>query len=139
MEGLIQFCKCLSEPLAVRIVVLLLHDELKINQLQRILEAKRSTINLHLIKLRECNVVVTEMDGRWLRFRLNPDLKEFIHRVVETYRDDLSWDPKVTEDLARLERERYVSSIQLAPLRVIQGEASGEEALAASGDEGRSD
>jgi DNA-binding transcriptional ArsR family regulator len=123
MEGLIQFCKCLSEPLAVRIVVLLLREELKINQLERILIAKRSTVNLHLTKLRACNVLMTEMDGRWLRFRINPDLKPFIEQVVAAYADDLGWDPDVTEDMVRLDRERFVAGTQLTPLRVVQTDA----------------
>lgn len=114
MHGLIRFCKCLSDPTAVRIVVLLLQNDLKINQIQRILQLNRSTINAHLTKLRDCNVVDEEQEGRWLRFRIHPESRAFVESMIREYENDLTWDPRISEDRIRLERERSI--LELLPL-----------------------
>jgi DNA-binding transcriptional ArsR family regulator len=108
MKGMIQLCKCLSEPIAVRVVMLLLQGELRMNQIERILLTNRSTINLHLTKLRDCNLVLAEQEGRWLRFRINDEARPLLESIVAQYESDISWDPRVTEDLVRLQREKWI-------------------------------
>lgn len=110
MESFIQVCQCLSDPKSVRIVLLLLESDLKINQLERATNLSRRVIDTRLVKMHSCNVVSSEMDGRWIRWCLTAEAREMVKLIVANHVVELEWDPDVTADRIRLARELQLDS-----------------------------
>jgi len=95
----------MSDPVSVRIVNILLYKDLKINQIQRITQEGRRTIDARLAKMRECNILTSEQDGRWLRWSLTDNGRAIARSLIEPHRESVEWDPQVTADMERLKRE----------------------------------
>lgn len=55
--------------------------------------------------MHSCNVVSSEMDGRWIRWSLTAEAREMVKLVVANHVVELEWDPDVTADRIRLNRE----------------------------------
>lgn len=104
MHQLIQFAKCMSDPVAVRVVVLLQSNDLTMPELQRVLELPRGRVDDRLSKLRQVGVVDADHDGRWLRFRINPGARSMISALLDKFEHEVMWHESVTDDQARLER-----------------------------------
>jgi DNA-binding transcriptional ArsR family regulator len=108
MQRLVQFGKCLSDPLIVRILLVLVGRDLKMFQLEQVLQQSRPALDVRLNRMRQCGLVDTEPDGRWLRFHLAERHRDLVRQLLHEYEDELQWDLDVTLDAKRL---RELSSI----------------------------
>lgn len=62
--------KALSEPLRIKIVLLLRDSERSVGELVELLSAPQSTVSRHLTVLRAANLVATRRDGSSVYYRL---------------------------------------------------------------------
>ncbi len=71
----------LSEPLRIRILELLRHQELCVCEIGEQLEVAQSKLSFHLKTLKEAGLVRSRHEGRWIYYSLN--LAQFV--VLEQY------------------------------------------------------
>jgi DNA-binding transcriptional ArsR family regulator len=73
-----QFCaerlKALGDPLRLRIVDALRQGELAVGDLAELLEAEFVTVSHHLQILKHAQLVETRREGRFIYYKLTPDL-----------------------------------------------------------------
>jgi len=96
--------KVLSDPTRVRLLALLLHEELSVAELQEILSMAQSRISSQLALLRQAGLVTDRRDGRKafysMRALLDPNQRLLISAACAAVADL----PEPTEDRANLER-----------------------------------
>ncbi|MEB3883747.1 metalloregulator ArsR/SmtB family transcription factor [Lyngbya sp. CCY1209] len=61
----------LSEPLRIRVLELLRHQELCVCELCETLQVSQSKLSFHLKTLKEAGLVTARQEGRWMYYRLN--------------------------------------------------------------------
>lgn len=71
----------LSDPLRVKVLDLLRHQELCVCDLCEILEVSQSKLSFHLKTLKEAQLLQARQEGRWIYYSLN--LPQFV--VLEQY------------------------------------------------------
>ena len=77
------FFEALSDPIRRRILVLLLiHDERCVCDLNAALDAPQPKVSRHLGVMREAGLVLTRREGVWMHYRLHPDLPAWAVRVL---------------------------------------------------------
>jgi len=103
MKGLIKFSRALSDPISVRICILLTAESLTIGELQAILSLSRSMVNERLTRLREAGIVESYRNGRWISFTLTEASHEIISLLLQIFAEELSWHDAVTADRHALE------------------------------------
>ena len=77
METISQFFKALSEPVRLRILLLLLDGERCVCDLMAVLELPQSTISRHLAYLKNAGWVDGERRGVWMYYRLTEKPNRF--------------------------------------------------------------
>ncbi len=96
--------KVLSDPTRVRLLALLLHEELSVAELQEILAMAQSRISSQLALLRQADLVVDRRDGRKAFYSIQPGLDPGQHLLVSTACSAVAGLPELAEDRANLER-----------------------------------
>lgn len=89
--------RILSEPVRLRITVLLLDRELCVCDLMEVLQLPQSTISRHMARMKAAAMVRDRRDGKWVHYQLtvNPlltELKGLLHRFCtaeEPHKSDL--------------------------------------------------
>ena len=66
--------KALSEPLRLRIVDILRHGEMTVGDIAEFLEVEIVTVSHHLKILKNAHLVKVKREGRFMIYRLSPDL-----------------------------------------------------------------
>ncbi len=66
--------KALSDPHRLRIVAALRHGELTVSDITELLEAEMVTVSHHLKILKHADLVEVRREGRFMYYRLHPDL-----------------------------------------------------------------
>jgi ArsR family transcriptional regulator len=73
----------LANVARVRCLLLLLeHGELCVCELTHVLGAAQPNISRHLGHLREAGLVIDRRVGQWIHYRINPDLPDWVHRIL---------------------------------------------------------
>jgi len=97
--------KALSEPIRLRIAVLLTRGELCVCDLIAVLHLPQSTVSRHMSRLRQAGLVQDRRNGKWVYYRLTVGdsmIESGVRQVVE----GLINDPPHRDDLARLAEHR---------------------------------
>jgi ArsR family transcriptional regulator len=81
LNSLLACFHALSDPLRLKIVELLLSQELCVCELCEQLLVKQSKLSFHLKILKEAGLLYSRQEGRWMYYRLN--LAQFV--VLEQY------------------------------------------------------
>lgn len=105
MEKIVQLGKCLSDPFSIRILNLLLEDDLEMSQLQRIVVADRQKVDVRLSRMRELKLVTIERSGRFLVFRVQADVRPMLKDLFLHLDANYEWHEDLTRDLFRLRGE----------------------------------
>ena len=78
-----QFTRALADPTRLRMVVLLSNNtELCVCGLNKTLELPQPKISRHLAILRESGVFLDRRAGKWIHYRLHPDLPAWALNAV---------------------------------------------------------
>jgi len=96
--------KVLSDPTRVRLLALLLNEELSVAELQEILGMAQSRISSQLALLRQANLVTDRRDGRKAFYSLRAQLDSNQRLLIGTACAAVAELPELTEDRANLER-----------------------------------
>jgi ArsR family transcriptional regulator len=96
--------KVLSDPTRVRLLALLLHEELSVAELQEILGMAQSRISSQLALLRQAGLVTDRRDGRKAFYSMRALLDANQRLLVSTACASVAELPEPTEDRANLER-----------------------------------
>jgi ArsR family transcriptional regulator len=96
--------KVLSDPTRVRLLALLLHEELSVAELQEILGMAQSRISSQLALLRQAGLVTDRRDGRKAFYSLRAQLEPNQRLLISTACASVVELPEPTEDRANLER-----------------------------------
>ena len=75
--------KCLADDTRLRLLLLLLEQqELCVCDLHEALDISQPKTSRHLADLRKCGLVLDERKGRWMYYRLHPELPEWAREVI---------------------------------------------------------
>ncbi|HVT71816.1 MAG TPA: metalloregulator ArsR/SmtB family transcription factor [Lacunisphaera sp.] len=96
--------KVLSDSTRLRILSLLLREELSVNELQEILGMAQSRISSQLALLRQAGFVQDRRDGKKAFYSLRPELPARTRALVQAACDAVEDLPEVADDRANLER-----------------------------------
>lgn len=96
--------KLLSDPTRLRMVNLLLRDELSVAELQNILDMGQSRISSHLGQLRQGNLVLDRKDGKKTFYRLNPGTSREVKALVRSACDSIADTEVIQQDAQNLNR-----------------------------------
>lgn len=96
-----QFFKCLSEPVRLRILNLLLtHGELCVCNIVDTLEISQGVISRHLAYLRNNNILKSRREGTWIFYQII-DKDKFAHAVITQLKVNCVNNPEFKSDLKR--------------------------------------
>lgn len=102
MYRIVTFGKCFADPIAIRVMKVAMTHNVTIQDLQKVLDLDRHTIDLRLLKLREARILVCKQAGRWLEYSMHPDARPVVERMLTNFYDEVRWDQKIREDEERL-------------------------------------
>ena len=78
-----QFYKCLAEDTRLHSLLLIEHaEEACVCDLMEALELDQPKISRHLASLRKCGLLLDERRGKWVYYRLHPDLAPWAKEVI---------------------------------------------------------
>lgn len=96
--------KLLSDPTRLRLLALLLREELSVAELQEILGMAQSRISSQLALLRQSDVVVDRRDGKKAFYSLRVSLDAKTLALLHAACDSVAELPELAEDRANLDR-----------------------------------
>lgn len=79
----IQFYKCLADETRLKSLLLIsIHAELCVCDLQTALGISQPKVSRHLAELRKCELLVDSRRGKWVYYKLNPNLPGWATSVI---------------------------------------------------------
>lgn len=96
--------KLLSDPTRLRLLALLLREELSVAELQEILAMAQSRISSQLALLRQAEIVADRRDGKKAFYSLRPSLDPKTLSLLYAACDSVAALPELAEDRANLDR-----------------------------------
>lgn len=77
------FFKCLSDDTRLKSLLLLqLKKELCVCDLMSALQESQPKVSRHLADLRACGLVLDERQGKWVYYRINPELPAWALKIL---------------------------------------------------------
>ncbi len=90
------FYKCLADDTRLKSLLLIcLRDELCVCELQQALQLSQPKVSRHLAELRKCGMLADERRGKWVYYRLNPQLPDWARGVIS---DTAAHNPEYLAD-----------------------------------------
>ncbi|MEW6982362.1 ArsR/SmtB family transcription factor [Colwelliaceae bacterium 6471] len=82
--ALVQFFKCLADDTRLKILLLLNQEsELCVCELTYALQMSQPKISRHIALLRQANIVEARPEGKWIYYRLSPQLNHWQKDAIE--------------------------------------------------------
>lgn len=79
------FFKCLSEETRLKSMLLIAESrELCVCDLQVALDLSQPKVSRHLAELRKCGLLNDHRRGKWVFYRLNPELPHWVIEILHT-------------------------------------------------------
>jgi ArsR family transcriptional regulator len=107
MDDVIQTFKALSEEIRVRILMLLLDEEVCTCEFMEIFDMAQSKVSHHVLLLKEAGWLNDRKDGKWMYYKLNKD--NFSPAQTTLWENLIAWlneDKTVLQDRAILVKMR---------------------------------
>jgi ArsR family transcriptional regulator len=98
--------KSLGDPTRLRIVALLLEQELCVCDILTVLRLPQSTVSRHMIRLKAAGMVSDRRAGKWVHYRLRPN--PLVGELREVLRYHLSHTEPFKKDAVAL--RKYVAN-----------------------------
>ena len=96
--------RSLADPTRLRLLTLLLREELSVAEMQEILDMAQSRISSQLSLLRQAGLVVDRRDGKRAYYSLRPGIEPRQLALLRTACDAIADQPEAAEDHVNLER-----------------------------------
>ncbi len=96
--------KLLADPTRLRLLALLLREELSVAELQEILDMAQSRVSSQLSLLRQAGFVLDRRDGKRAYYSLRPGLDQRQLTLLRTAAEAIADQPESADDRANLER-----------------------------------
>lgn len=95
------FFKCLADDTRLKSLLLLVHArEACVCDFMAALELDQPKISRHLAELRKCGIVMDERRGRWVYYRIHPDMPGWALQVLgETSKANLEYTKQALKRL----------------------------------------
>jgi len=101
----IQLFKALSDATRLRCLSLMVsHDELCVCELTHALGLPQPKVSHHLAALRKANLVNDHKEGLWIYYRLNPELPQWIIKVIKASSDGIKTEEPYASDAIALSK-----------------------------------
>ncbi len=100
MASIVKSLRALSDPLRVRLVLLLRAEELSVAEIQEALGMGQSRISTHLAQLKQAGLVEDRRSGKNILYRLEPDVHP---QLLELLEDSAREIPETAQDAQALE------------------------------------
>jgi ArsR family transcriptional regulator len=84
------------------LLLLLAHDELCVCELTHALGLSQPHVSRHLAMLREAGLVDDRREGHWVHYRVNPELPDWVGRILLALRDGVAGQPPFSDDAGTL-------------------------------------
>lgn len=103
MQQLAQTFKCLSDPIRLRILVLLQTEgELCVCDLMAVLKLPQSTVSRHLAYLKRCGWLNDRRDGVWMHYTINRGVSQISVDLLDLLKQHSLGNEEISHDHARL-------------------------------------
>jgi ArsR family transcriptional regulator len=102
MEPCALIGKCLTDSTAVRILALLLKNELSTDELQSALQIPERKIQTSVDRLRNAGLVLSERKGRRMTHTFDRDKAGPVAALFQGLEEDIEWDMQLTLARKRL-------------------------------------
>jgi len=104
MKKTIKTLKALSDPTRLRIILLLMKEELCVCELLFVLNMEQSRISHHLRILRDADLVEDVRDGKWIIYRIPEAMKRKLGPLLDQFLgDETRQSTEVSRDIKNLE------------------------------------
>lgn len=113
MDQLIQIFKALSDKNRLRIVKMLEQKSMCVCEITEILQLANSTVSRHLSILKNAGLIVSQKEGRWINYKINPESDKYVNALKDIMKDWINDDPVIVEDREKVytvDRNRICSS-----------------------------
>ena len=98
---MITILKALADENRLRIIHLLMHDELCVCELEVILDMNQSNVSRHLSKLRSVKMIVALKEGQWVHYKMESGFSNRHKGLIDYLVDEFEKEPSFKKDLAR--------------------------------------
>lgn len=98
MDQLIQIFKALSDKNRLRIVKMLEQKSMCVCEITEILQLANSTVSKHLSILKNADLIVSQKEGRWINYKINPEGNKYVNALEDIMKDWINDDPVIGED-----------------------------------------
>jgi ArsR family transcriptional regulator len=88
MKNTVKALKALSDPTRLRIILLLMKEELCVCELLFVLNMEQSRVSHHLRILRDADLVEDIRDGKWIIYRIPGAMKRKLGPLLDQFLDD---------------------------------------------------
>lgn len=79
----LSFYKCLADDTRLKSLLLMaVHGEICVCDLQSLLSLSQPKISRHLAELRKCELVISRREGKWVFYRIHPELPSWAQNVL---------------------------------------------------------
>jgi ArsR family transcriptional regulator len=102
MNQVLKLMRIFSDPLRLRIFMILSKKELCVCQLMAITGASQPLVSRNLGLLREAGLLSARREGKLLFYRVSEDLSPLQNKFLNTIREALNKDPQVIADRKRI-------------------------------------
>lgn len=104
MQDAVRTFKVLSDPMRLRIVLLLMGKDLCVCELMYILRMEQSRLSHQLRALRNAGMVEDVREGRWMIYRITPGARKTLETLSRTIlRHSLKESADVVRDVKRMD------------------------------------
>jgi ArsR family transcriptional regulator len=102
MNQVLKLMRIFSDPLRLRIFMILSKKELCVCQLMAITGASQPLVSRNLGLLREAGLLSARREGKLLFYRVSEDLSPLQNKFLNTIREALNKDPQIIADRKRI-------------------------------------
>lgn len=95
MQDIIKHLKALSDPTRLRIVLLLVKEELCVCELETVLAVEQSRLSHALRALSNAGLIEERREGRWIFYKGSANLS---HTLAEYLEDSMHGNPYILKD-----------------------------------------
>ncbi len=100
----VEIFKMLSDETRIRILNLLVHNQLCVCEIETILEVTQSNASRHLNRLKSAKIIDSSKESQWIYYSIHQKFKEDNKKLYDYFIDKIEADEQCIKDLSKLNR-----------------------------------